>query len=421
MKIESAVHVSGYTLVLMIEMNICYKYGVGYWKTACLNINSGLEGDLTKGTDYTEVSKAVNSMRDSIVLPNINKSQLKFTAQDGEVLYGLKPIIGLDTNTLDAIIENRPFKSLEDYYARMIDTKLTSTKKTISLIKSGAMDNLEDMDRRHIMAELVKLEIPQKDKVTMVQLPYYRDIIPSEFNKLLELHDFRSRIKGKNKEPMNKDIEQEFIKKYSKHVDYKFTDELEIDIKSFEKYYNKEIKPLKEEIKKPVYAQEFTKKKRQEYWLKECQGSISEWEIDTILFNSDEFVIDTEQVSERHKITEFDDLKNLPFIGTNERGFREYEISAITGVVVGYNNQKKLVYVLTKESGVVTIKMSRKKYTHYQEKTESDDSWWLRGTKLVLLGYKNGEAFYVKGNQIYRKPVIKINGSKKYSYQNDKL
>ena len=91
----------------------------------------------------------------------------------------------------------------------MIDTKLTSTKKTISLIKSGAMDNLEDMSRRHIMAELVKLEIPQKDKVTMVQLPYYRDIIPSEFNKLLELHDFRSRIKGKNKEPMNKDIEQE--------------------------------------------------------------------------------------------------------------------------------------------------------------------------------------------------------------------
>lgn len=414
-------HVSGYTLVLMIEMNICYKYGLDYWKTACLNINSGLEGDLTKGTDYTEVSKAVNSMRDSIVLPNINKSQLKFTAQDGKVLYGLKPIIGLDTNTLDAIIENRPFKSLEDYYTRMIDTKLTSTKKTISLIKSGAMDNLEDMSRRHIMAELVKLEIPQKDKVTMVQLPYYRDIIPSEFNKLLELHDFRSRIKGKNKEPMNKDIEQEFIKKYSKHVDYKFKNELEIDIKSFEKYYNKEIKPLKEEIKKPIYAQEFTKKKRQEYWLKECQGSISEWEIDTILFNSDEFVIDTEQVSERHKITEFDDLKNLPLIGTNERGFREYEISAITGVVVGYNNQKKLVYVLTKESGVVTIKMSRKKYTHYQEKTEADDSWWLRGTKLVLLGYKNGEAFYVKGNQIYRKPVIKINGSKKYSYQNDKL
>lgn len=414
-------HVVAYTLVLMIEMNIAYKYGVGYWKTACLNINSGLEGDLTKGTDYTEVSKAVNSMRDSIVLPNINESQLKFTAQDGRVLYGLKPIIGLDTNTLDAIIENRPFKSLEDYYTRMIDTKLTSTKKTISLIKSGAMDNLEDMSRRHIMAELVKLEIPQKDKVTMVQLPYYRDIIPSELNKLLELHDFRSRIKGKNKEPMNKDIEQEFIKKYSKHVDYKFTDELEIDIKSFEKYYNKEIKPLKEEIKKPVYAQEFTKKKRQEYWLKECQGSISEWEIDTILFNSDEFVVDTEQVSERHKITEFDDLKNLPFIGTNERGFREYEISAITGVVVGYNNQKKLVYVLTKESGVVTIKMSRKKYTHYQEKTEADDSWWLRGAKLILLGYKNGEAFYVKGNQIYRKPVIKINGSKKYSYQNDKL
>lgn len=103
---------------------------------------------------------------------------------------------------------------------------------------------------------------------------------------------------------------------------------------------------------------------------------------------------------------------------TNSRGFKEYEISAITGVVVGYVNQKKLVYILTKDSGVITAKLTRRMYTKYQEETENEKSWWERGTKLVLLGYKNGEAFNVKGNNIYRNPVIKIEEcNKNYIYK----
>ena len=172
---------------------------------------------------------------------------------------------------------------------------------------------------------------------------------------------------------------------------------------------------------RPKYAQEFTKKKRQEYWLKECSGSVEDWEIDTILFNSKNFALDIEQINKTHDISEFNNLPNLPYKRTNKRGFKEYEISAIAGIVVGYNNLKRLVYLLTKESGVVTLKINRKQYAKYQEKTNVDDSWWERGTKLVVLGYKNGEAFNVKGNQIYRKPVIKINGNKEYSYQNEKL
>ena len=415
-------HVTGYTLILMIEMNISYYYGADVWQTACLNINAGLEGDLNKGADYTEVSVAVNNMSDDIVAPDINKSQLKFVSKDGKVLYGLKAIAGLDTNTLEAVLEHRPFSSLEDFYTRMVDTKLTSPKKTITLIKSGAMDNLEDKKRKLIMADLVKLVIPQKDKITMTQLSYVRDIIPSEFNHLLNLYDFRNRIEGRNKEKMNEDIEKTFIQNYSKEVEYEFTNgELSIDMKSWKKYYNKAISPLKEEIKKDKYAKEFTKKKRQEYWLEECSGTIPEWEIETILFNTDTFVVDTEQVHERHEISEFKELPNAPLKGKNKRGFPEYEISAITGVVTGSNHQKKLVYLLTKESGVIILKMNRKLYGQYHEKTEHSDSFWERGTKLVVLGYKNGESFQVRGNNIYRKPIIKIEGNKNYSYQNEKL
>lgn len=415
-------HTDAYTLILMIEMNICYRYGLSYWQTSCINVSSGIEGDTEKSTDYGEVSKAVNSLPVDVELPDINKSELKFITKNNKVLYGLKPIIGLDKNTLEAILENRPFKSLQDYYERMVETKLTSTKKTIALIKAGAFDKLENKERKMIMADLVKLHIPQKEKITMTQLPLAQHIIPKEFESLLNLYTFRNKIEGRNKVPMNKDIEREFIDKYSDYVEYSFDNGvLNVDSKSFKKYYDKEIKPLKDELKNEKYAREFTKQKRKEYWLQECMGTLEEWEIDTILYNSKEFVINTDAVKTTHKISEFKDLVNRPLIRTNSRGFGEYELSAIVGVVVGYNNMKHLVQVLTEDSGVIDVKLNKKQYAKYQESTENDPSWWTRGNKIMFIGYKDGYAFRVRGNKIYTHPVIKIERKgNKYIYKNDK-
>lgn len=401
-------HVSSYSLILMIEMNIAYRYGLEYWKTACLTINSGMEGELEKGADFTEISRAVNDMRENVLSPDINKSQMKFTTKDNKTLFSLKGIIGLDTNTLDAIVENRPFSSLEDFYKRMVETKLTSAKKAIVLVKAGAFDNIENKDRRNIMVDLVKLIVPEKEKVTMVQLPYIISIIPDEFSEYLDTHEFRSLIEGKNKVPMNKDIEKQFINEFSNEVEYSFENgQLKIDMKSWKKYYNREIKPLKEEIKKPQYAEEFTRQKRKEYWIAECSGSVAEWEIETILFNTDKFVIDTKPVYNRFVTANFSELENEPLIG-NERGYANYKISAITGVVVGYNNNKKIVYLLTENDGVVTVKVSKKNYVKYQETVGDDNSWWTRGTKLVCLGYKSGTSFNMRHSSFFKAPVVKI-------------
>src|SRR5699024_8409166 len=128
--------------------------------------------------------------------------------------------------------------------------------------------------------------------------------------------------------------EKTFISKYSKEGAFDFVDgELKIDMKSWKKFYDKSTKTLKEEMKKPQYAEEFTRQKRKEYWLVECSGSVEEWEIETILFNTGNFVIDTEQINDRHRISEFRNLENSPLLGRNKRGFPEYELSAITGVV----------------------------------------------------------------------------------------
>lgn len=390
----------GYTLILLIEMNIAYRFGLEYWKTACLTVNSGLEGDITKGANFGEISKAINSMKKDIIPPDINKSQLKFTSKNGKILYALKPIRGLDTNTIDAILEHRPFKSFKDFCIRMIETKIISPKKAITLVKAGLFDDLTGQPREKIMFALVCFVIKNKDKVTMVQLPYIRDIIPNNFNEELSLYDFKKRIIGKDKEKMNKDIEQTFIKKYAKHVDYDIVnDKLVIDEKSFTKFYNKKIEPLKEEIKKEKYVKHFNTQKRLEYWEQECSGSVPEWEIETLLFNSNKFVVDTNHVKTRFDIKEFDDLENMPLRGRNKKGFPIFDTNYITGVVVNNDTQKKVVHLLTEESGVITLKMNRKQYAKYNEKKQDNPSWFERGTKLVCLGYKKGEALQLRSNK----------------------
>ena len=415
-------HTVAYSLILMIEMNIAHKYGVGYWKGACLNAAIFSGDEMSSSKDYAAISEYVNSMKEDVSLPDINKSELKFKTENGKVLFGLAAILGLDSSTLNNIIENKPFKSLDDYYERMVETKLTSAKKTINLIKSGAFDNLEDKNRRQIMADLVKMIVPPKEKITMVQLPYVRNILPSQFDSILKLHDFRNRIEGRNKEKMNEEIEKIFIVNYSKDVEYEFKDgQLSIDMKSWKKYYDKAIKPLKEELKKEEYVREFTKQKRIEYWKEECLGTIPEWEIETILFNRDDFALDVYAIGKRYELSNFKDLRNNPSKGKNSRGFIDYEISAIAGIVVGYDNMKRLVYLLTKDSGVVIVKVSRKNYSKYQEKLENDGSWWERGNSLIVLGYKSGASFNMRGNHIYRNPVIKIEkNNRKYVYRSEK-
>src|SRR5699024_5286570 len=135
-------------MILMIEMNMAYHYPTQYWKTACLSINSGLEGDLEKGTDYGTVSQAVNSMSDSIELPDINKSRMEFIlTKDEKIMFGLKPIAGLGTDAIEKVINNRPYNSVSDFYDKNIESKEMPISKAIVLVKAGAFHNINNTAR----------------------------------------------------------------------------------------------------------------------------------------------------------------------------------------------------------------------------------------------------------------------------------
>ena len=77
-----------------------------------------------------------------ISTPDINLSQTNFTENNGEILFGLGSIKGVGETSIPAIIENRPYQSLQDAIEK-IDKKIFNKRVGIALIKSGAFDSFE--------------------------------------------------------------------------------------------------------------------------------------------------------------------------------------------------------------------------------------------------------------------------------------
>lgn len=407
----SAPHIAGYTMILIIEMNICYKYGPVFWKTACLSVNAGLIGETEKGTKYGAVAKAVGDMKGDILNPDINHSNLGFTPfeEENKILFGLKPIAGLGSNDIAAIIDNRPYSSFRDFYIRMIETGIISDAKGATLIKAGCFDKFNP-NRRELMISYVKAITPKKEKITMVQLPSVIHAVDcNKYAAELQVYEFRNKLFGRNKVPMNREIELEFmdfLAVYPLGVNYEFKDgKLSIDQKSFDKVYKEVIEPLREWVTSPEAAEIYNKFKMQEFWKKNCRGSIESWEMETLIFYSIKHELDYMPLGFYFNISKFSELPNEPVI-TGYKSYRgrqipRYQIDVIAGTVVDKNKAKSLIYVLTQD-GVVTVRYSKGSFAHYdkkivrvngKDKEVLDDSWFNRGTKLILVGYRRESEF----------------------------
>jgi DNA polymerase III subunit alpha len=107
---------------------------------------------LTSETGNTDkVVKYINECRDlgiEVLPPDVNKSNLTFTPDSGAIRFGLGAVKNVGAGAVEAIVAARnqdgPFRSLDDFCER---ADLTAINKRVieSLIKAGAMDNLQGM------------------------------------------------------------------------------------------------------------------------------------------------------------------------------------------------------------------------------------------------------------------------------------
>lgn len=144
-------HSAAYALIAYqtayLKANYCAEF------MACL---ISLESNNTESMAfYLEEAKEQSI---GILAPDINKSEINFTVQEGQILFGLQGIKNVGLAALENIIMERNKKSFNDLldFCMRIDLR-TSNKRVIeNLIYSGAFDKLPG-NRAQKIAELQKI------------------------------------------------------------------------------------------------------------------------------------------------------------------------------------------------------------------------------------------------------------------------
>jgi len=96
-------------------------------------------------------------------------------------------------------------------------------------------------------------------------------------------------------------------------------------------------------------------------------------------------------------------------------------LSRICGTILGRNDNKNSVDILTPDESVVTIKMTQGQFGFYKKvisvvengtKTVIEDSWLKRGNKIAVVGYRREDGFTIKNytNSPFQHSVALIRG-----------
>lgn len=427
-------HIAGYTLILMIEMNITYFYGSIFWKTACLTVDSGIIGETERGTNYGAIAKALEKFKSEILPPSVSKSDVGFAPdlENQKIVYGLKPITDVNIELAKQIIKNRPYDSIDDFYEKNVVNGILTDKKMITLIKSGLFDEINN-DRRKIMIDFVSKINPLKEKLTTAAIPKIIDKIPEQFDNEKNAYLFFQQVKkSKNHnelmdEYLNhwmKDCSNKITKKYPKESYYDDNGNFIIEIKVLEKVYKQRIEKLNDWLKTDEALRIEASIRRQEFWINNCLGSIAKWEMESINFYIKEHELNEYPLNRYFNIANFYEMPEEPEVvkwrnGRGDKKFPVLRTYEIAGTVVDNNPQKGIVILIT-QYGVVQVRVGKGKFQYYHKKimkdingkrVNIDDSWFKRGTKIVCVGYRRNNDFICNSiNSPFEHSVMQITG-----------
>lgn len=412
-------HIAGYSLILMQELNIASKYSLLHWKTACLNVNAGdINDDISKGTDYGAVAKAIGMMEKGFVsCPSINFSDIGFkpNMKDNKALYGLGAINGISMDLAREIIKLRPFLSFDDFLKRAVDTKIVAPTKVYNLIKGGCFD--EFGNRVEIMKYYVLSKVKLNEKLTMANFPRLlkSNLIPNTYAKEANLLLLKKEIfiAENKKVELSKTkalyeipasvldfFEENYFDDFVDVIAYSDEGKMLICNKDFDKVSKKLIVGLTDYVKQRETLNNYNSLLLNTEWNKYCAGSVAHWEMESICYYSDIHELEEVDIDRFYNLSNFEDLPSEPakIKKVNNRTKKEYLVNktyVIAGVVVDKNKNKRIVTISTK-TGVVDIKLSKEAYTTFDRKTDSDDSWFKRGSIILVNGYRKGENFFAK-------------------------
>jgi len=429
----SVIHALAYSFIGYQTAYLATHWDPIYWDTACLIVNSGSleeEDDFDvekkeKGTDYAKLAKAIGDITSkgiNVSLVNINESDYGFKPdiENNRILYGLKALSNINTETIEKIKGGRPYKGIKDF---MIRCPLTKTAM-FNLIKAGAFDEVEEIlhSRKEIMAYYISKVCEPKKKLTLQNFNglVQHNLIPKELELQIRVFNFNKYLKAISKRNLTNyvinDVGYKFLEKHlTEMIDEISFDEngnMFIPCKVWDNKYQLIMDKAREWLKE---NQNETLMKLNdmlfmETWEKYAAGTQSHWEMDSLCFyHGPHELINID--NKKYDLADFNELKSNEVDYFIKRGGVQipiYKLYRIAGTVIAKDDNHHIVSLLT-TSGVVAVKFTKDYYAMFKRQVSQvqpdgtkkvlEKSWFKRGTMLMVTGYRRDDQFVGKTYQ----------------------
>jgi DNA polymerase-3 subunit alpha len=454
----SVIHALAYSFIGFQTAYIATKWNPIYWDTACLVVNSGsLEdneeivniyekedpdyeyedlkdrsGKKKKTTDYAKIAKAISTIKSKgikVSLVNINTSDYGFKpdVEHNRILYGLKAVNRMSNDSIEKIIQNRPYNGIKDFIVRCPLTKTVM----INLIKAGAFDEIETSfkSRQEIMIYYILKICEPKKKLNLINfngLIQY-GLIPEELEMQIRIYNFTKYLKA-NKKWQNYFVFDESCDMFFNRFLSNYIENLEVINgktcilqtkwdKIYQKYMDVARDWLKDNQEEMLQKYNFVLFK--DLWDKYASGNTSKWEMDSLCFYYGKHEL--AEVNEfKYGVVNFNDLSSEPEIDYfYERGNNKipiYKLHRIMGTVLAKDDTRCSIILLT-TTGVVNVKFTRDYYAMFKRQISQiqpdgtkkvvEKGWFTRGKMLMVTGFRREDTFVGKtyknteGHQLY--------------------
>lgn len=446
----SVIHALAYSFIGFQTAYIATKWNPIYWNTACLVANSGsleetkeeivdiyekenmVEFDYEdlpdragkkkkeKTSDYAKVAKAIGNIRDrgiEVSLVNINKSDYSFKPdiENNRILYGLKGLSNINSEIIDAIKAGRPYANIKDFLARC------PIKKTaiINLIKAGAFDEIEGFDSRvKTMIYYINIISEPKSKLNLQNFNglIQHGLVPKELELEIRVYNFNKYLKS-FKVGKYYTLDDAAIGFCNKFIHEEVAEYLEVINgiscilqSAWDKVYQAFMDIARVWLKdnQKEILEEYNFMLFKETWEKYATGNTSAWEMSSVCFYHGEHELKDVNYN-KYGIVDYESLPSEPrvdyFFKRNGREIPIYKIYKIIGTVIAKNDSRHSISLLT-TTGVVSVKFTGEYYSMFKKqisekqadgkKKVMEKSWFTRGTKLMIAGFRRDDQFVAK-------------------------
>lgn len=359
----------------------------------------------------------------NISLVDINKSQFSFKPdiENNQILFGMKALSGINSETIEQIIAGRPYANIADF---MMRCPLNKTQM-ISLIKAGAFDKLEadwgkelnTHPRFVVMTYYLSKASEPKNKLNLQNFNTLltRGLVPNSLDFEQKVFEFNKYLKANAKKGdyfiFNELCSSFFMKNWDPDKYIEIINGITcIKQKTWDKLYQKEMDNAREWLKnnQTTVLQELNSQLFMETWNKYAKGNLSSWEMEALCFYYHEHEL-AKVDTVKYGISDFFSLSADPevdyYFTRNGKQIPIWKTYKIIGTVIAKNDNKATIALLT-PTGVVTIKFTKEYYAMFKkqisEKQEDgtkkivEKGWFKRGTMLMLTGFRRGDQFVTK-------------------------